>query len=394
MATESLTPRDLLCHRSGLSRHDWMWQGGRRISRAEAVALLRYLQPNKPFRSTFQYNNLMYMTAGHLCEVVTGDSWEDLVTRRIFERASMTSSSFSQESGVATEVSLPYGKRRGNVTQIPYANEPKFVAPAGGIYSTLTDMMKWLEISLNSGQLGGVSVLSADTVGELFSSQMVIRIKSTSFTELADDAYGLGWIIGNYRGRKLVHHGGNIDGFSSLVAMLPEDRIGVVILTNRYSSFIPWAVALRAFDELLELEPLPWGKRFFEHQEIGESGGEEAKARAHPVPGTKPSHPLKAYTGTFSHPAYGSIVVKAERDTLSAEFRMLRVTMPHRHYDTFTFDIKLYENTQLYASFLTDPEGNITAVSIPFEPNVESIVFKREPELPPVETCERLAGVY
>ncbi|MCA1696600.1 MAG: DUF3471 domain-containing protein [Actinobacteria bacterium] len=200
--------------------------------------------------------------------------------------------------------------------------------------------------------------------------------------------------MANYRGRKLVHHGGNIDGFSSLVALLPEDGIGVVVLSNRYSSLVPWPIALGAFDEVLGLERLPWGQRFLERQEVGESGAQEAKARAHRVPDTRPSHALEDYAGRFSHPAYGSFDIEVENAVLRARFRTLSLTMRHRHYDVFSVELEGNEDAQLYASFMTDPEGIIEAVSIPFEPTVEPIMFKRVPEMPSAETCERLSGTY
>lgn len=393
IATEAMTARDLLCHRSGLPRHDMIWGGGRDASRKEMVEILRYLQPSKPFRTTFQYNNLMFLTAGYLSEVVTGEQWEALVSRRIFERAGMSSSSFAQDSGVASEVSLPYAKRRGEVGEIPYAESLDAVGPAGSIYSSLTDMMNWLRLSLDGGRLGDSSVLSAETVKELFAPQMTMP-EERLFPELVDSAYGLGWFIGNYRGHKLVHHGGNIDGFTSLVTMLPEDGIGIVILSNRNATLIRWAIALHTFDELLGLDARPWGERLLGRQEAGESGAKDAKARAHRVLDAEPSHPIESYAGTYSHPGYGTFTVSVEDGELRGSFRKFKIGIAHRHYDIFSLELEDYEDAQIYASFLTDPEGRISWLSIPLEPTVEPIVFAREPEMPPIETCERLVGAY
>ncbi len=395
VATECMTSRDLLCHRSGLPRHDVIWYGRSDISRAEIVKTLRHLQPSKPFRSTWQYNNLMFVTAGHLCEVLTGRSWEELVRERIFERAGMSSSTFSYtDSGELGEVSLPYARRKGDVTLVPYVVSPEVCGPAGSIYSTLADLTSWLRVNLEGGSLGPQEVLSEDTVRQMHAPQMVMSPQAF-FPEVHDTAYGLGWQIGNYRGHKMVHHGGNIDGFTSLVTMLPDDGIGVAFLSNKGVTLLRAALAYHVFDELLGLDPLPWGERLLGLERAMLGGAKEAKRLADRVEGTSPAHPLDHYAGTYDHPAYGSLVIEVDGDGLRPHFRQLTVELRHRHYDLFDLEIEQAEDAQMTASFTTAVDGSIDSLSIALEPTVDPIVFKRVPEgMPSQDVCERLAGVY
>ncbi|MGH2758976.1 MAG: serine hydrolase [Actinomycetota bacterium] len=395
VATGCLTPRDLLCHRSGLPRHDVVWYGRSDRTRAQLVESLRHLQPSKPFRSTWQYNNLMYVTAGHLCEILTGSTWEELVRRRIFGRAGLTASTFShEESGELGEVCLPYARRKSEVTLIPYRSSSDATGPAGSIYSTLADMSAWLRLNLDGGKLGDQRVLSEDTVRQLHAPQMVMSEQSF-FPEVYDSAYGLGWHIGNYRGRKVVHHGGNIDGFTSLVTMLPGEGAGVVVLANKGATLIRGAIAYHVFDELLGLDPLPWGQRLVGLEQAMVTGAKEAKRLADRVEGTTPAHPLEDYAGSYEHPAYGSLDVEIDGDRLRPKFRDLDVSFEHRHYDLFDLEIEEVEDAQLTATFHTSPDGTITSMSAPLEPTVDPIVFARVPDpMPPAEVCERIAGTY
>ncbi len=395
IATEAMTARDLLCHRSGLPRHDIVWYRNKTLTRADIVARLRYLKPNKSFRSTWQYNNLMYVTAGYLCEVVTGETWEELVRRRLLERMSMTATSFSfEDSGVDGQVSLPYGKRKGEVVQIPYERSLRVSGPAGSIHSTLTDMMQWVRVNLDDGKLGDEQVLSPEAVRQLRAPHMVMP-PGRIFPEVYDQAYALGWFIGSYRGRRYVHHGGNTDGFTSLVAMLPDEGIGAVILSNRQATLSREAIAFGVFDELLGLDPLPWGKRLKEREDAMNEGMKEAKSRASRVDGTAPGHPLEDYAGTYEHPAYGSFVVDLVDGQLKPSFRELSIEMRHRHFEVFDVELEDYEDSQLTATFSTGVDGAIESVTLPLEPFVEPIVMKRVPDpMPAREVCEQLARSY
>jgi CubicO group peptidase (beta-lactamase class C family) len=392
VATECMTPRDLLCHRSGLPRHDVVWYANTDLTRAEVVSKLRYLQPNKSFRSTWQYNNLMFVTAGRICEVLTEKSWEDLISTRIFARAGMDSSSFSHDA--SSDVALPYALRKDVVVRIPYQSAPEVCGPAGSIYSTLTDLTAWLRVQLDSGKLGETEVLSPETIKQMHAPQMVMS-ESTLFPESFNSAYGLGWFIGTHRGHKCVHHGGNIDGFTSLVTMLPNDNIGVVILSNKGGTAIRDAISCHVFDELLGLEPLPWAQRWLDFERSLNTGMKEAKARAERVEGTSLAHPLDDYAGDYEHPAYGRFSVESTDGGLVPHFRSMETRLVHRHYDVFDLELEAIENEQLPVTFQTAPDGRVASISVPLEASVDPIVFTRVREpMPAPEICERFVGTY
>ncbi len=382
VATERLCLRDMLSHRSGLPRHDMLWYANDDLDRAGAVERLRHLKPNKDFRTTWQYNNNMFLAAGYLCGLVTGSTWEDVVRERVFEPLGMKSSAFShEEAAIHTDVSTGHDMRQDEVTAIPYSSGSHLCGPAGSIYSTLDDMSAWLRVNLGGGVLDGKRVLSEDTVREMQRPQMVVP-EASMFPEVREIGYGLGWQIGNYRGHKMVHHGGNIDGFTTLVTMLPEQRIGMVLLCNRNATTLRTAAAYHVFDEALGLEANPWEDRFFELQESMRTGGLEAKARVHRVDGAPPSHSLADYAGEYEHPAYGtmSIAVAETDDRLEPTWRALEATIAHRHYDVFDVDIEGQEAAQMPLTFLTNAEGDISSLTMPLEPSVEPIVFRRLPD--------------
>jgi CubicO group peptidase (beta-lactamase class C family) len=394
VATERTTPRDLLSHRTGLPRHDIVWYHAPPMDRAEVVRRLRHLEPSKDFRTTWQYNNLCYLAAGHLCEVVTGETWEELVRTRLFDALGMKSSGF--DFGETSEPATPYAERQGELQAVrPYTAAS--VAPAGAIHATITDLTRWLQCILGKGELDGNAVLSADTVSQLLKPHTVMTAAGL-FPEVADSSYGLGWFIGSYRGHKLVHHGGNIDGATSLVTMLPDEGIGIAFLSNRGGTMLRAALSYHVFDALLGLESRPWEDKIHAYEKAVSAGAREAKARGKEaaVPGTSPSHPLADYAGSYTHPAYGTIEVAVSGDgaQLVPSWRGLDAQLVHRHYDVFDLEVPELETSRIAIRFTTDADGYIEAFSAPFETLAPPAVFAREPEPIPEEVLAALPGAY
>jgi len=230
LATERTSARDLVCHRSGLPRHDLLWYSSTK-SRSELVHRMRHLEPSADFRSTWQYQNLMYMTAGYLIELISGQTWEEFVRDRIFAPLGMCDSTLSvEESQQSPDFALPYKKERDDtVHEIPFYSQWA-VGPAGGINSSIRDLARWVTMHLKGGRWEGTQLISEGQVREMQTPQMVMP-PSDKYPEVLHPSYGLGWFIQGYRGHNLLQHGGNIDGFSSLVTLLPRENIGVVVLT-------------------------------------------------------------------------------------------------------------------------------------------------------------------
>ena len=228
-AAKGITPRDLVCHRSGLPRHDRAWyQSG--ASREEVVRRLADLSPNKAFRSYYQYQNMMFVTAGFLVEQLTSERWESFVQREVFDSLGMTRSNFSVDTMQNMDnIALPYAYLDEETKRIPFANVDA-LGPAGSINSTTTDMLNWVRLHLNLGTFNGQRLIAADGLEECHRYQMAIKEAFpdclVSYLELGPRAYGLGWFLRHYRGRRMVYHSGRHRWLRQLPRHTPrrEDR--------------------------------------------------------------------------------------------------------------------------------------------------------------------------
>lgn len=385
-ASERMTPRDLVTHRSGLPRHDLMWYGAA-FTRKEMVDRLQYLEPSKDFRTTYQYQNLMYLTAGYLVEQVSGMSWEDFVRTRIFAPLGMSASNFSViASQKADDFALPYAEEKESIKLIPFRNIDA-IGPAGSINSNLTDMVKWVKLNLNNGKTPGtepVEVPAPQIISEAMLTQQhtpyMMMSEPIKYTEVSHTNYGLGWFISQYRGHKRVSHGGNIDGFSALVSLMPQDNFGIVVLTNRNGNPMPNIAAARATDLLLQLEPVDWHARIkAEVAKAKEAEKQKSDAEAaERKPNTKPSHALVDYAGEFEHPGYGVVTVKLEGKALKSRFNSFNMAMEHWHYDVFRAVVEDDPDQKFLFTFYSNDKGDIDRLEVPMDLNVKPIVFTRK----------------
>jgi CubicO group peptidase (beta-lactamase class C family) len=377
VASERMTPRDLLAHRSGLPRHDRAWYNSP-LSRQEIFDRLRYLEPSQDFRNLWQYQNLMYMTAGYLLEKVSGQTWEEFVQQRIFAPLGMTASNFSiAETKSRADFSLPYEDVNDEVQEIDFYERWQAIGPAGGINSSVEDMSKWLLFQLNKGKVGEQQIIAESQLAQIHTPQMVIP-GPRRYTELSPASYTLGWTAMTYRGHLLLQHGGNIDGFSALTTFLPDDNIGIVALSNKNNCPAPTVVTYNACDRLLGLDEIGWneriGKEFREVMDVLKKGMEPNFDDK--VPDTHPSHNLDAYTGEFEHSSYGTIVVRREGEQLWLTLNKLDAPLTHFHYDIFLVVVKrFFFSSKVH--FFIGPKGEIESLSIALEPAVKEITFKR-----------------
>ncbi len=378
VATLHMTPRDLVTHRSGLPRHDALWYGGE-FSRRQLYDRLRYLEPSRDFRAVFQYQNLMFMTAGYLAGQLGGSSWESLVRARIFEPLEMRRSNFSvTESQKADDFAYPYSRVEDEVRQIGFRNIDE-VGPAGSINSSVEEMIRYVQLHIDQGAYNGAQVLSEANADQMQTPQMVIP-GAVQYDELGHSSYGMGLIVTTYRGRKLVHHGGGIDGFISLLSFMPREKIGMIVLSNLSGNNpVPTIVTRGVFDRLLELEPVDWMGRIKEQQAKADEAEEAGEKEELKVEGTVPSHPLSDYVGQYEHPAYGLVSVELdEGNHLRAKYQDTSERLEHYHYDVFQVaedPLNPFSGGKLM--FLYNMKGEIDRVAVPLEPAVDEIVFTR-----------------
>ncbi|MCX6828156.1 MAG: serine hydrolase [candidate division Zixibacteria bacterium] len=394
-ASERMTLRDLVTHRSGLPRHDMVWYGNNSISRKELVERLQYLEPNKDFRTDFQYQNLMFATAGYAVEQATGKSWEENIRTLIFAPLGMTGSNCSvAESQQAADFARPYREEDSLVKEIPFRNLD-LIGPAGSINSNLADMTKWVKFHLNKGKVGDIQLISPAGFAQMQLPYMTIAAP-LQYTELSHSAYGLGWMIDDYRGHNRVHHGGNIDGFSSLVSLYPQDNLGIVVLTNMDGTPEVSIAADHAADLMLGMEPVDWNSRLrMQYIQIKEAQKKSDIAQER-KPGTKPSHKMEDYAGEYENSGYGLLEVSYDGKNLSAVFNGITALLEHWHYDIFRANVKEVENANLLFNFQTNTKGDIDRLLVPLEPTVSEIAFVRKasPEMKNPKFLAKFVGEY
>lgn len=384
--TRELTVRDLLTHRSGLQRGDLLWYGSE-LDRDEILRRTRYLKPTWSLRSTFGYQNLMYLTAGQLVAKVSGKSWDEFIKQRIFTPLAMNASNTSiKDLKTSDNVSSPHAKVEDKVEVILWRNIDN-VAPAGSINSNVVDVAQWVRLQLGEGTYKNQRLFSSGAAKEMHTSQTVIRAEppySLFYPEAHFLNYGLGWFLSDYRGRKLVEHGGAIDGMRAQVAMIPEEKLGVVVLTNLHGTALPVALMYRTLDAFLGAPQRDWGaellKTFKSLEEQGKAA--EKKQEAERIKGTQPSLALENYAGTFKNDLYGEVKVKHDNGKLVLRFGpAFNSGLEHWHYDTFRAKFVAAGVSYAHMTFALNAQGKIETVTLNL-PGVSDYPFKRVPEPP------------
>lgn len=380
--TERLSVRDLVTHRSGLPRHDLVWYNNYDASRESLVRRLAYLEPSADLREKWQYNNLMFLTAGYLTEVITGKTWEDAVRARVLDPLGMKRSNFSvNDSQKDSDFAQPYGKRDGKIEKLPFRPITN-IGPAGSINSSVNEMARWVTAHLNGGKYGDKKIAEAATVDDMHRPYMTTGV-SSEFPEIVGGEYALGWFVDTYRGHRRVQHGGNIDGFSANVVLFPKAGLGMVVLTNLNGTPLRDLITQVAADRLLKLSGIDWITQGAARRALAERAGKEGekKKEVTRVQGTQPSHKLEDYAGDYEHPGYGVLKVVLRDGKLEAVFNNIATPLEHWHYDTFNGG-KAKDPTfgDMKYSFQTDVNGYVARVAAQFEPSVKEIVFAKKPD--------------
>jgi CubicO group peptidase (beta-lactamase class C family) len=384
VASERITPRDLISHRVGMAGHDLLWYSFD-FSREDLVRRLRFLQSDHDFRSGYHYNNLLVMTAGYLVGKVSGESWEDFVRHRVFEALQMNSSNFSVlDSQKSSDFAHPYRKdeHSGAISEIAF-HAMGAIGPAGSINSNVEDMARYAIFQLGKGKLGDRQLVSEGNLN-LNHTPQVPMPGGVPSKEIGSRSYAMGWVISSYRGHPLWWHNGGIDGFYALLSLLPDENLGVVILTNLLEDDpVPEIVAYHIYDHLLGLESIDWTKRFAELEGKQKTAEDEDRKKelSERKPNTHPSHELKDYAGRYENPGYGVITIQPEGDGFSATLNNLSFTLRHYHYDVFESPANSTGAVDVgKLRFLTNMGGDIDGIAGPLEPEAPEIIFTRVPE--------------
>lgn len=343
-ATREIRINDLLCHRSGLGTFsgDLLWWGTD-YSPKQILQRAAELELASSFRSAYGYSNLMFLAAGEVITAVSGQSWSDFVRERILQPLEMNRSTTSVRDLVSLDnYASPHKTHLDRSQPMPWMNWDAMAA-AGGVISSADDMSRWLRLQLRQGEVDSKRrIFSATASHEMWQAYTPIKLESTPsqrFPSTHFRAYGLGWALSDYQGLKVVGHGGGYDGMYSQVLMVPEKKLGIVVLTNSMTS-ITSLLAYRALDVLLEGDKKDWSAdnlaKFRKSRE--DFAAKIAKLTTPAAAGTKPSHPLMEYVAKFRCSMYGDAAVSLEGEQLILRllpYPALVAELKHLHYDTF-----------------------------------------------------------
>jgi CubicO group peptidase (beta-lactamase class C family) len=341
LADRDVTLRDLLCHRTGLARHDLLWYRAP-WGVEESVRRLAHLEPSHSFRSAYEYNNLAYLVAGLAVARASGSPWHDFVQKRLFDPLGMKGAVFTSTAAqMAADHASPHRRAPdGKVEVIPWYPDDKQIRASGSIKAGARDLSRWLRLQLGGGVVDGRLVISAAALRQTHTPQVVVPPdrREAPLTDTTQVSYGLGWRIRDYRGHHLLEHGGAVDGFRARILLLPRARTGLVVLTNLEEMGVVSATGNALLDHLLGLPKKDWHAFYRAEQKRAEEArkAREEKRLAARHRGTKPSREHEAYTGAYHDPAYGTARVTREDKELALSWSSFRVPLQHFHFDTFT----------------------------------------------------------
>jgi CubicO group peptidase (beta-lactamase class C family) len=404
---DKITLRDMMCHRTGLPRHDYSWYFFTTQSRDSLVQRIQYMEPSAGLREKWQYNNFMFLAQGVTIEKITGKKWEDNVREKIFLPLGMSSSVFSIEDLMkSNDASIGYGTKNDSIIKKLDYYHINAMGPAGSINSSVNDMAKWVTAWINNGKFNGKEIIPESHRAEAISSQMALGggLPDKEKPDIYFSDYGFGWFLASYRGHYRVEHGGNIDGFSANTCFFPSDSIGIIVLSNQNSSVVPSIVRNLIADRLLKLKYVDWESDLKKTAEKGKAAAKDAEKNATSSKklNTKPSHALKDYEGLYNNDGYGTFEVLLKHDSLFTFIGTHTWWLQHYHYDMFQ-PFEVDPKTGIDTSDKSDPlqfqmnvAGDIESVAANFEGSLKPIVFTKTPKPKEIskDSLQKYVGEY
>jgi CubicO group peptidase (beta-lactamase class C family) len=384
--TREMTVRDLVSHRSGFDTFsgDLLWYETT-YNDDEILKRLRYLKPKTSFRSSYGYQNLMYIAAGEIVERVSGKTWSEFVRERILSPLRMSRTTTTVKD-LKDNYSMPHNESGGTLRALHLGNVDGATA-AAGLNSSVADVAKWLRLQLGRGKYEGKQIFSEKQSWEMWQQSTAIPISQAGAKFIPSRhfyGYGLGWFLWDYHGRKIISHGGGLDGMISETAMMPEENLGLVVLTN---SETPVNVIMqnKIFDVFVNAQKRDWSAEYLTRVKAGKAAETEAltKLKASRVKNTKPSLAAKDYAGTYSGELYGDVVVAEENGKMVLRFTPspnFVADLEHWHYDTFRIKWRptvAYNFPPGFVTFMIDKNGKPDEIKID-QPNNDFWFYELE----------------
>ena len=367
LADANVTLRDIVSHRTGLSRHDILWIGSP-WNREELIRKIGDAKLSKQFRAEYQYQNLMFTSAGEAVAKAAGIPWEEFVRKRIFEPLKMHNSSFNvDDAQKSPDHASAHQLSKGEVKVSSWRNVDN-IGAAGEINSTVRDLANWMRLHLNRGEFEGKRLISARNMDEMHSPQTIVRMDEESKALSPNtnfSTYGLGWRIYDYAGEYVVSHGGSLRGFRSHVVLLPKHKTGFVILSNLGERSMPEALRNSLLDIILGKPARDWNNIYLSwsarNQATAAAKAKEREAKRRKD--TRPSLPLDAYAGTYSDASYGDVTVTRRDGALYLKWSAYESKLQHFHLDTFDIkDDNPLEDTTV--QFVLGPDATVARLQM------------------------------
>lgn len=383
--TRAITVRDLLCHRAGLPTFggDFMFYGSI-YSDEEALERVRYIPPAFRLRTGYGYANLMYLAAGLVIQKVSGLRWDAFVRQRLLQPLGLQRTFTGAERlGGVENVAQPHQLYENRLEKIPHVVFHNGAA-AGAILSSAADMAAWLRFQINGGRVGSEPLVDPVILEETRTPQVLIPIPPDMralFPRRHFAAYGLGWRLSDYGGRLVASHSGGLDGMSALATFLPEERFGLVVLSNRIPHNLNTTVQMIVIDALMGFHDRDWRAVFLEDQRQAAERAAKARRKLEETrpAGTRPSLPLSAYTGTYANPIYGPLTVAEEGGQLVIHLSAhphAAGPLAHWHTDTFFCRWTYSSLEESFIPFTIGLDGQVECLKIKVAEFVDPLEYE------------------
>ncbi|HLN55235.1 MAG TPA: serine hydrolase [Bacteroidales bacterium] len=366
--TRELTVEDLLCHRSGLGTFfgDLLWYNTD-YTDEEVMRRIRFEPVTRRFGIQYGYQNVMFLVAGRIIEKVSGQTWPDFVTSRIFRPLGMTETRPSNDDLSAGQ-DIALGHLGYKPLDIYDFNAAK---SAAGIYSSVDELSIWSMLILNRGTYNGKRLISESSIDRLMEPHTVIGASAGQKKHgINFYTYGMGWYISDYNGQKIVEHDGGMPGYISKVLLVPAKKISVIVLNNGNDFFINNAIKGDLLDILVKGNDFDWTGEYTGIKARNDSveKAENEKRLKNRITGTSPSHKLKEYAGIYRDKSFGDAEVSLTGDKLRLTFlpskKVFTGELEHWHYDTWKVVFRDEYLTFGLVTFSFDENGNASEFKI------------------------------
>jgi len=357
-----ITIEDLLCHKSGMGSFDGSNTFFPTKQPEDFIPRLKHLKPNGEIKNSFIYSNVGYGLAGLIIQNISGETWEAAIDSNIFEPLNMKRSVTNiQDMEKDQNHGIGYGLSEGSQVKLMNRNYT-FSKAEGAVISSVNEMSKYLIAWLNDGEYKGKQVIPRDYIRQASSIKNIIPPNNEDSIRKIS-GYGYGWFIQNQKGHYKVQHGGNVPGFSTQMATFPNEKIGIIVITNQNNSALPYFVEDVITNRMFNLPQKPIEEYEVRVSEIWNSV-RKVKSQNNKQ---KPTHDLKEYCGTYTEKGHGTINIKTEGEFLYIKFPKYEFILEHRNFNNFVM-VNTYEIPEVFGlpffglSFQIGFDGNINAL--------------------------------